>query len=227
MTKKGGKSTRQINSHECPSELCLWFSPEKQLRPSARLQDRAGKRGRAGEKQPRQSRGCLSLVQARGQPPRVSWGCVQLGTSVLQEASLLPSLFDGGACGHPSRNVGEENPPVIALSHPQGTGMSPAGAVTFRMDRATFASIFPLFPMGSWLPLLFLSVAPQLGLRAGGKWPSHPQCVTVHVPKQGQTGSAGTRGCGHTWHLQRVLFAFIAHLGTQPDPVLTPLEVEG
>lgn len=99
MTKKGGKSTRQINSHECPSELCLCFSPKKQPQPSARLQDRAGERGRARKKQPRQSRGSLSLVQARGQSPWgsgvvSSWGQASCKRHLCFPSSLMERLVD-------------------------------------------------------------------------------------------------------------------------------------
>lgn len=62
--------------------------------------------------------------------------------------------------------------------------VSPAGAVTFRMDRPAFANVFPFFPLGAWLPLLFLTVPEMTTVvpawsESRGKWPSHRQRGTA------------------------------------------------
>lgn len=53
MTKKGGKSSRQINSHECPSELCLCFSPAKNSFSPVQESGQSWGEGQSWEKQPR------------------------------------------------------------------------------------------------------------------------------------------------------------------------------
>lgn len=133
----------------------VYASPlTKQLQPSARAQDRAGERGRAGKSSP----GTVTCP-GKGTATMSSWG--------QQEPSLLPLLFSGGAWGHPSSNVGEENPPGLTLSHPEETGMSPAGAGTCRTGQHLPASPSSHLELAA---LLF----PSLVWEQGGSDPATP-----------------------------------------------------
>lgn len=177
MTKKGGKSTRQINSHECPSELCLCFSPEKQLQPVQDSRTELGKGGELGKNSPGRAGGPCHC------PGKGTATTAEVGTNVLQEAPLLPFLLHGGACEHPSRNVGQENPPGFALSRDRNVTCR---SVTFRMDRSTFACIFPFFPLRAWCQVAaqWCQLGLRADLRAGENGPATPSVSLSMSPSR-------------------------------------------
>lgn len=129
--------------------------------------------------------------------------------------------FSASLSLRPQQECGRGKPSWICPEpSSRGWNVSPAGAVTFRMDRPTFANIFLSFPLRAWLPLLFLpvpEVSTVVPAWSGSRWEVAKPPPGCHCPCS-QAGSAGTRGCG--------LFALIPYPGIQPDNI-DPLGGEG